>query len=55
VEHQELALATHLLKEGIQAELRRIGQGAPLPALGEGRACEFCAARGLCRRDAWSE
>ena len=40
--------------EAIPSELRRIAQGAPLPALGEGRVCEFCAARGLCRRDAWS-
>jgi ATP-dependent helicase/nuclease subunit B len=55
VEHPELAQAAHLLKEGIEAELRRIGQGAPLPALGEGRACEFCNARGLCRRDGWSD
>jgi ATP-dependent helicase/nuclease subunit B len=55
VGHDSLSQAAHLLKEGIEAELRRIGQGAPLPALGEGRACEFCAARGLCRRDGWSE
>lgn len=55
VPHPELSRAAHLLQEGIETELRRIGQGAPLPALGEGRACEFCAARGLCRRDAWSE
>ncbi|MEJ5989195.1 PD-(D/E)XK nuclease family protein [Ramlibacter sp. PS3R-8] len=55
VRHPELAPAAHLLKEGIEAELRRIGQGAPLSALGEGRACEFCNARGLCRRDGWSD
>lgn len=55
VDHKELELAAHLLREAIPAELRRIAQGVPLPALGEGRACEFCAARGLCRRDAWSE
>jgi ATP-dependent helicase/nuclease subunit B len=55
VEHDALDQGTHLLKEALQSELRRIGQGAPLPALGEGRMCEFCAARGLCRRDAWSE
>lgn len=55
VPHEHLPLAAHLLKEGVQAELRRIGQGAPLPALGEGRMCEFCAARGLCRRDGWSD
>jgi ATP-dependent helicase/nuclease subunit B len=55
VPHRALAQAAHLLQEGIQAELRRIGAGAPLPALGEGRVCDFCAARGLCRKDAWSE
>jgi ATP-dependent helicase/nuclease subunit B len=54
VPHKALAQATHLLREAIPSELRRIAQGAPLPALGEGRVCEFCAARGLCRRDAWS-
>jgi ATP-dependent helicase/nuclease subunit B len=55
VHHPELAQATHVLAAAMPAEMRRIAQGAPLPALGEGRACEFCAARGLCRRDAWSE
>jgi ATP-dependent helicase/nuclease subunit B len=25
-----------------------------LPALGEGMACEYCAARGLCRKDFWA-
>ncbi|MDO5652500.1 MAG: PD-(D/E)XK nuclease family protein [Brachymonas sp.] len=32
-------------------DLRRIAQGAPLPALGEGSVCDYCPARGLCRRD----
>lgn len=27
----------------------------PLPALGEGSVCEWCAARGLCRKDFWNE
>ena len=27
----------------------------PLPALGEGSACDYCEARGLCRRDHWAE
>ncbi len=35
----------------IQADIGRIAEGAPLPAMGEGKACAFCAARGLCRRD----
>ena len=30
-------------------------QTAPLPALGEGSVCEWCAARGLCRKDFWNE
>jgi ATP-dependent helicase/nuclease subunit B len=52
--HKELAQATELLQQAIQSELGRIADGAPLPALGEGRMCDFCAARGLCRRDAWN-
>jgi ATP-dependent helicase/nuclease subunit B len=28
--------------------------GAGLRALGEGSACEYCRARGLCRRDHWA-
>ena len=32
-------------------DMARIAAGAPLPALGEGKACDYCAARGLCRKD----
>ena len=39
---------------GILSDMDRIANGAPLPALGEGKACEYCAARGLCRKDFWS-
>ena len=46
--------ARDLLVEGILHDLQRVGEGAVMPALGEGVACEFCAARGLCRRDWWS-
>ena len=38
---------------GIEDDMQRIGAGARLPALGEGTACAFCAARGLCRKDFW--
>ena len=38
---------------GILSDMERISQAAPLPALGEGKACEYCAARGLCRKDFW--
>jgi len=39
------------LIDSIQADMGRIAQGAPMPAMGEGKACEYCDARGLCRRD----
>ncbi|HYF20910.1 MAG TPA: PD-(D/E)XK nuclease family protein, partial [Ramlibacter sp.] len=45
--------ARDALLEGIREDLGRIAEGARLPALGEGFACEYCAARGLCRRDFW--
>ena len=40
---------------GILDDMQRIGEGAALPALGEGTACDYCAARGLCRKDFWSD
>jgi ATP-dependent helicase/nuclease subunit B len=54
VEQPEVMQARDLLLAGIAHDMERIAQGAPLPALGEGRACEFCAARGLCRKDFWA-
>lgn len=39
---------------GILSDMARIAEGAPLPALGEGKACDYCSARGLCRKDFWS-
>ncbi len=41
------------LVEGLMDDMARIAAGAPLPALGEGMSCEYCAARGLCRKDFW--
>ena len=35
------------LINGIFSDMERIGLGAPLPALGEGKACDYCAARGF--------
>lgn len=43
------------LIDGILTDMARIAEGEPLPALGEGKACDYCAARGLCRKDFWSE
>jgi ATP-dependent helicase/nuclease subunit B len=50
----DLAEARDALVHGIQNDLARIAQGAPLPALGDGAACDYCQARGLCRKDFWS-
>lgn len=53
-EQADIVALRDQLIESIVDDMTRIGQGAPLPALGEGKACEFCAARGLCRKDFWS-
>ncbi len=41
------------LIESILSDVSRIAAGAPMPALGEGKACDYCAARGMCRKDFW--
>ena len=51
VEQEEIALARDQLIENLQHDLSRLAAGHALPALGEGRVCDFCAARGLCRKD----
>ncbi len=43
------------LYEGMAHDLARIADGERLPALGEGSACDWCDARGLCRKDFWSQ
>lgn len=39
------------LMRGIGHDLQRLAQGASLKALGEGSDCDYCQARGLCRKD----
>ncbi len=53
-EQDEVVPLRDLLVEGIQHDFDRIAQGAPLPALGEGAVCDYCSARGLCRKDFWT-
>ena len=48
-----VALRDELL-DSILTDMVRVARGTPLPALGEGKACEYCAARGLCRKDFWN-
>ncbi len=42
------------LIDSILTDMARIARGAKLPALGEGKACDYCAGRGLCRKDFWT-
>lgn len=54
-EQKDIVAARDALIEGIVADMERIAQGHALPALGEGAACDYCQARGLCRKDFWSQ
>ncbi len=54
VEHPDVMDSAAQLIEGLNDDLRAMHAGAALPALGNGKACEYCAMRGLCRRDDWS-
>ena len=50
----DIMAARDALLHGMAHDVQRIHAGAALPALGEGSACDFCAARGLCRKDMWT-
>jgi ATP-dependent helicase/nuclease subunit B len=54
IEHLGVAASAQKLVEGMASELHRLRAGARLHPLGEGSTCEFCEARGLCRRDHWA-
>ena len=54
VAHRDVEASAAALVAGAAAELRRIRAGEALPPLGEGSTCDFCEARGLCRRDHWT-
>ena len=54
VVHPRVADDARTLVAGIADEMKRLRAGAGLRALGEGSACEYCRARGLCRRDHWT-
>lgn len=50
----DVVQARDALIEAILEDMARIQAGAALPALGEGVACDYCKARGLCRKDFWA-
>lgn len=54
IEQPLVLQAREHLRVGLVADLSRVASGHPMPALGEGRVCEHCDARGLCRKDFWS-
>ena len=54
VEHESVDQSAAILIEGLGDDLHDLRDGVPMPALGEGMACEFCAMRGLCRKDDWT-
>ena len=54
-EQLDIVALRDALIEGILLDMERIAQGHRLPALGEGQGCNYCAARGLCRKDFWSD
>ena len=54
VVHPRVADDARTLVAGIADEMRRLRAGGGLRALGEGSACDYCRARGLCRRDHWA-
>ncbi|MBK6470435.1 MAG: PD-(D/E)XK nuclease family protein [Betaproteobacteria bacterium] len=51
--HPDVHASAETLLQHLGSEWQRLQAGAPMPALGEGRVCETCEARGLCRRDHW--
>lgn len=51
VPHPEVSATARALRAGLQADLAAVLSGQALPALGEGRVCDYCEARGLCRKD----
>ena len=53
VEQPAVVEARDALVAGIISDFTRIAEGAALPPLGEGGVCDYCAARGLCRKDFW--
>ncbi|MEQ1806409.1 MAG: PD-(D/E)XK nuclease family protein, partial [Burkholderiaceae bacterium] len=55
IEHMGVEGSAQTLIEGLASELRRMRGGHALLPLGEGDTCDYCEARGLCRRDHWAE
>jgi ATP-dependent helicase/nuclease subunit B len=55
VAHPEVERSAQALIDGLVADMQRLAHGHPMPALGDGPACDYCRSRGLCRRDHWAD
>ena len=53
VPHRNVGASAAAMLDGLAVDFEHLRAGAAMPALGEGRVCEFCEMRGLCRRDHW--
>jgi len=54
LDHADVESSAQALLEGVAQDWARLHAGQAMPALGEGAACEYCKARGLCRKDHWT-
>ncbi|MDO9235874.1 MAG: PD-(D/E)XK nuclease family protein [Aquabacterium sp.] len=54
VVHEGVEDSAQALLVGLAHDWQRLQGGAAMPALGEGAACAYCQAKGLCRKDHWS-
>lgn len=53
-EMDDVVQARDALLQGLISDFARLNEGARMAALGEGSVCEYCVARGLCRKDSWA-
>lgn len=55
LEHPDVADSAEVLLRGLARDWLSLREGRPMPALGDGPVCGHCHARGLCRRDHWTQ
>lgn len=53
VELEDLPAQVEALSYALRQQLSQIREGAELPAQGSTESCNYCAARGLCRKGMW--
>ena len=52
--HKDIQAHTEAFLNGVARDWTALRLGHGMSALGEGEACDYCQARGLCRKDDWS-